>query len=150
MSLLKREAYVLCQDYINNRIQTVKTAMDIAQASANDETKSSAGDKYETGRAMMQLELEKNSVQLVEANKLKQTLDQLDPDKLSDTVQLGSLVTTNHGCFYLSISAGPLKLRGSLVFAVSTASPIGVKLAGLKKGDSFQLNGKDYLVQHVE
>ena len=150
MSQLKREVYNLCQVYINDRIQTVKTAMDIAQASANDETKSSAGDKYETGRAMMQLELEKNSVQLAEANKLKQTLGQLDPDKHTDTVQLGSLVTTNHGHFYLSISAGQLKLKESIVFAVSTASPVGTKLAGLKKGDSFQLNGKEYTIQQVE
>ena len=150
MSQLKREVYNLCQDYINARIQTVKTAMDTAQASANDETKSSAGDKYETGRAMMQLELEKNSVQLAEANKLRQTLSQLDPDKHTDTVQMGSLVTTNHGLFYLSISAGQLNLKDTLVFAISNVSPVGVKLAGLKKGDCFQLNGKEYTIQQVE
>jgi transcription elongation GreA/GreB family factor len=150
VSQLKREVYNLCQDYINTRIHTVRTAMDTAQASANDETKSSAGDKYETGRAMMQLELEKNSVQLAEANKLRQTLIQLDPDKHTDIVQMGSLVTTNHGLFYLSISAGQLKLKETIVFAVSHVSPVGAKLAGLKKGDSFQLNGKEYTIQQVE
>lgn len=124
--------------------------MEAAQASANEETKSSAGDKYETGRAMMQLELEKNAVQLAEATKLKLTLDQIDPGKKSDVVQLGSLVSTTQGHYYISISAGKFDMKGTTVFAVSAASPVGAKLLGLKKGDNVDFNGKTFLITEVE
>ena len=42
-----------------------------AQESANAEEKSSAGDKYETGRAMMQIERDKAAQQLNESMKLE-------------------------------------------------------------------------------
>jgi len=142
MSDLKQQVYTLCQHYIRQRIQTIQQAMDEAQASANEETKSSAGDKYETGRAMMQLELEKNAAQLAEANKLQFTLNQLDPHKVSTGVQVGSLVTTSIGLFYISISAGPLKVDNKTIFAVSAVSPVGMKLMGLHQGDTFQQQGK--------
>ena len=43
-------------DLIGQRMTTAKEAMQQAQESANSEEKSSAGDKYETGRAMGHLQ----------------------------------------------------------------------------------------------
>ena len=48
-----------------------------AQEAANEEGKSSVGDKYETGRAMMQIERDKAAQQLDEALKLKNIIDQI-------------------------------------------------------------------------
>jgi hypothetical protein len=128
---------------------TAQDAITIAQASANEETKSSAGDKYETGRAMMQLEIEKNTVQLGEANKLKQLLDKIDPDKKLNKVQLGSLVITNQGNFYISISVGQLQVNGEKYYAIASTSPIGLKLNGLSERDSFVFNNKDYIIKTI-
>lgn len=120
-----------------------------AQNSANEETKSSAGDKYETGRAMAQLEIEKNMAQLAEAKRLKQTLEQIAPDKITPLIHLGSLVLTNHGNFYVAISAGPFTIQNKSYFAISPASPIGQKLMGLRAEDSFSLNGKEFYIQQI-
>ena len=68
MKSIKQELYKLCQTYIQQRILTAKQAIEAAQQAANNETKSSSGDKYETGRAMMQLEIEKDSAQLSESS----------------------------------------------------------------------------------
>ena len=68
--------------------------MNDAQLSANEEGKSSAGDKYETGRAMMQIEREKAANQLEEALKLKRIIDQLQPDVHHEIATLGSVVIT--------------------------------------------------------
>jgi sortase (surface protein transpeptidase) len=59
LNALKTRLHSLCVSYVGQRIETAQRAIAIAQASANEETKSSAGDKYETGRAMAQLEIEK-------------------------------------------------------------------------------------------
>jgi transcription elongation GreA/GreB family factor len=146
---LKVNLHSLCQAYIEQRIDTAQKAIAIAQASANEETKSSAGDKYETGRAMAQLEIEKNSTQLAEAHKLKAALSQIKPDHPTNTVQPGSLVITNQGNFYIAISAGQLTVDSVNYFSISPASPIGSKLIGLKDGAHFSFNSRAYQIEKV-
>lgn len=145
----KRILYDQCVAYVKQRIDTAQRAIQVAQASANEETKSSAGDKYETGRAMMQLEVERNTVQLSESIKLKQALDQINPEKETTIIQPGSLVTTNQGNFYLAISVGQLVVDTKTYFAVSPTSPIGIKLMEGNVGSSFTFNSKVYTIERV-
>ena len=136
----KADLLVHCQQYVQQRIDTARQAMEAAQESANSESKSSAGDKYETGRAMAQLERDRHAQLLAEALKLEQDLNRLNVEKQHETVQPGSLVFTNRGAFFISISAGKLSLDGTDYFAVSPASPIATALAGRKTGDEITFN----------
>lgn len=134
---------------MEERIASAKTAIQMAQASANEETKSSAGDKYETGRAMAQLEIEKDRVQLSEALKQKQMLDQILPEKKMSVAQLGSLVYTNQGNYFLAIPAGKMEMDGIVYYAVSPASPIGALLMGLNKGTTVTFNSKEIVIEKI-
>ncbi|WP_028980371.1 3-oxoacyl-ACP synthase [Sporocytophaga myxococcoides] len=147
---VKIKLYELCTAFVEQRIASSQKAIEHAQLAANEETKSSAGDKYETGRAMMQLEIEKQSVQLGEAMKLKQVLSQINPEKTSDSIQSGSLVFTDQGNFYISISAGKLDFEGITYFAISPVSPLGALLMTKKSGDVVQLNGKTFTIRKIE
>lgn len=49
---LKEQLLDHCNSYIGLKLETIRHAIANAQESANDDTKSSAGDKHETGRAM--------------------------------------------------------------------------------------------------
>ena len=64
MKDLKKKLYDLCIAYVQGRMDEAKLAIDEAQKASNDDTKSSAGDKYETGREMMQQETDRNMAQL--------------------------------------------------------------------------------------
>jgi transcription elongation GreA/GreB family factor len=149
MNDLKKELHNLCIHYVQNRIDTVKQAIKATQQAANEETKSSAGDKYETGRAMMQQETDRNQAQLNEANKLMVALNQINGNTISKTVEAGSLVITNNGKFYVAISAGTLVVNGETFFVVSLASPIGLNLKGQKVGYEFNLNGRLYKIENL-
>lgn len=140
---------MLCETYVDQRINTIQQAIQQAQASANDETKSSAGDKYETGRAMMQLEIEKNTTQLQEALKLQKILTDTPTDDTDGVVKLGSIVYTNQGNFYIAISAGALTCEQESYFAISVASPIGQLLKGRKVDDQFAFNKKHYIINKI-
>ncbi len=146
---IKRKLFMLCEEYPNEKISIAQEAIDNAQSSANEETKSSSGDKYETGRSMMQLEIEKYSTQLSEGIKLKKVLAQINVDKIYQTVQLGSLVTTNNGNYFISISAGKLNLEGVDYLAISFSSPIGQILAGKKANDAFDFREKSFFITSV-
>jgi transcription elongation GreA/GreB family factor len=146
---LKQKIHTLCHSYVEERITAATQAIRASQASANEETKSSAGDKYETGRAMAQLEIEKNSTQLAEAHKLKQILSQISPDNTAETVQSGSLVITTQGNFYIAIAAGQFIIEGEIYYAISLASPIAHKLLGLRTGDQLTFNKKEFVIKQV-
>lgn len=150
MANTKEKLHALCMDYVEACIASAQQAITAARESANDDTKSSAGDKYETGREMMQQEIDRNRRQLEESQKLKLILEQIDPVKTTDFVQNGSLVSTNYGKFYISISRGQISLEECNYFAVSSVSPIGVKLMRQKEGYEFDFNGKQFRVEKIE
>lgn len=147
---VKKKLYDYCVEFLNRRIDAAQEAIRVAQESANDETKSSAGDKYETGRAMMQLEIEKNATQLEEALKQKKIVDAINIDAQPLKIQNGSLVRTDNGNFFLAISVGMVVIEDKSFAVVSAQSPIGSKLIGLKSGDSFSFGNKTYKVTQVD
>lgn len=150
MKSLKRQLYDQCQAYIDRSIHTIQQALDNALNAAREETKSSVGDKYETGRAMMQIEAEKNASQLTNLQKMAQVIRGIDPEKHTSQIALGSVTITSLGSFYISISAGLLVVDNKSYFAVSPASPIGSKLMGLSAGDAFEHDKKPHTVASVQ
>lgn len=146
---LKERLMKYCREQVEQKIQTAQQAMEAAQQAANEETKSSAGDKYETGRAMMQMERDKNALQLAEAIKLKTTLEQIKLHSKGTPIQAGSLIKTKQANYFLAISLGKVKLEKELFYIISAASPIGQKMIGLKKGEQFSFNGNQILIQEV-
>jgi hypothetical protein len=149
MSELKKELYSQCLSYVQKRMDAAQQAIEEAQKASNDDTKSSAGDKYETSREMMQQETNRNLAQLNEANKLKVILNTVSPAGVSEVAETGSIVITSNGNFYMAIGAGILTVNGENYFAVSPASPIGLKLKGQTAGNEFMLNDKIYLIKKV-
>ena len=145
----KLALYKACQDYAQSRIDEIKLAISSAQNAANSETKSTAGDKHDTARAMMQLDVEQKSKQQAEAEKLKMALAQFSPDSGNSAVGLGSLVQTNAATYYLSISAGKLEIDGKTYFAVSPVSPIAQAMKGKVAGDNFSFNGRSFEIQEL-
>jgi predicted Zn-dependent protease len=150
MSEIKEKLHKQCMDYVEERIASAEHAIAAARESANDDTKSSAGDKYETGREMMQQEIDRHRKQLEESQKLKLILDQIDPSRTTAVVQNGSLVSTNLGRFYISISRGQMQVDDRTYFAVSAASPIGQKFLKQGPGYEFDFNGKLFRIDQVE
>ncbi len=146
---LKHQLYDLCVGYVSKKASDIKQVIDDAVDAANNEEKSSAGDKYETGREMMQQEIELNTARLKELNKQKEILDRINPTIKNVSAQLGALVHTNNGWYYLSIGGGQLKIENKTYYAISASSPIGEVLFGKKTGEEFVLNGKKFVVEQV-
>lgn len=146
---VKAQLYLYCVDYIESRIAAIRTTIEDAREAANNETKSSAGDKYETGREVMQQEIDMNLVRLNELNTLKQTLERITSDKKTDRVAPGSVVLTSNGNYYMAISAGAPTINSERYYAISAASPIGKLLSGKMAGETFSFNGKPFTIEHV-
>ena len=106
---------------IGQNILDIQSAMDAAKDARDSETKSSVGDKYETGRAMAQLEMEKLNEQLSQAVAQRNTLLALDLKRSHSKVDIGSRVETNQGIYFVAIGLGKIEIGKSIIFVISLA-----------------------------
>ena len=138
-----------CQSFVNKRLQTVEAVLSSNQKALQSETKSSAGDKHETGRAMLQLEMEKAGQQLSGIVQMKVVLSKIDVLKSSKNACLGSVIITAKVSYFLSISAGQLVVADKSYFAISVSSPIGKLLLGKQEKDMISFNGKSIVINEI-
>lgn len=146
---LKVELYNKCEAFVNKRLQNVEEVISSNQKALQTETKSSAGDKHETGRAMLQLEMEKAGQQLAGITQMKEILAKINVSKTSEIGHLGSIILTEKANYFLSISAGQLTVDDKNYFAVSVSSPIGRMLLGKKVNEEIIFNGNKIKITQI-
>lgn len=138
----KEAAYDFCDAFVEERLDRIQKSITSIQESLTSETKSSAGDKHETGRAMLQLEREKLGQQLAEAEATKQLLAKVNIIAQFDKIGFGSLVKTSKTNYFLAISAGEFKNGENAIFCISVGTPIGQLLLGKSIGEQIIFNGE--------
>lgn len=149
MSSFKQQLHQYCAQYLAAKLEAVDRAIAEARESAAGETKSSAGDKYETAREMLQQEIDKYLLQRQELLKQQEAMSRIAPDGAGELVVPGSVVHTGNGIFYIAVSVGKAVVDGQTVFIVSPASPAGSLLLGQKAGAVLQWNGKPLRIASV-
>ena len=146
---LKKKLLDHSKALLMKRIEAAKSAMDQAQEAANSEGKSSAGDKYETSRAMGQMEAGMNARQLDEAQRDLAFLSAINPEMVFDSVQTGCIVKTEEFFYFISIGLGNLTVDNLKVIFLSPASPVAKLMEGKKTGENFSFNGRSIKILDV-
>ncbi len=145
----KEKLYDHCEQFVKERLDRIQDRIANIQESLTSETKSTAGDKHETGRAMLQLEREKAGAQLAQVQKLQEVLAKIDVHSSSEIIRLGSIIETSTGNYYLSISVGKIIIDNHTYFAIATNTPIGKLLLGKTIGDHFSFNGNEITIENI-
>ena len=143
---LKKELLEQVFKQIDDKISILQSELKVYKDSAENETKSTAGDKHDTSKSMMQLEQEKMGAQLSDLLNQKSVLLNITVKTKQKSIGLGSLVYTNNGNFFLSIFSKQIILNSVNYFPVSIQSPIGKELLKSKKGSTITINAKQYTV----
>jgi hypothetical protein len=144
----KRKLFSACMALLDEKIKGLYTALDDLTAGAETDSKSSAGDKHETSRAMMQIEHENLSRQLDGLLKEKNELAGIDIGR-SEFIRKGSLIKTNYGYIFLSVALGKITVDAENVITLSPQSPLGKKLLNHSEGDTVETNGIKYEIKEV-
>lgn len=145
----KEEIYKGFEQLLQDKLGLLQQDLDGLFASAQNETKRTAGDKHETALAMLQLEQEKKRQQLSEARIQQSVLQRIDPLIIHHKVAPGALVKTSQGHFFISLALGKIMLKGIPVISLSPQSPLGSQLIGLTAGHELKLNGRTYLILQI-
>ena len=126
---------------LNNKINDLRLILQESYPSMFDDSKSSAGDKHETALAMVQLEQEKLTKQLNILLLQEASMKVIDPTLKHQKITIGSLVETNKGWYYFSISLGQLICQNNAFFALSLEAPLGQIMRGKVAGEQVTFNG---------
>ncbi|PKF74076.1 hypothetical protein [Chryseobacterium sp. PMSZPI] len=143
----KQEIINIVKSKITDKIQYFENLIAETRASNND-TKSSMGDKYETGREMLQQEINNLQRQLNEVLNQQFILQKISSEP-SDKVQNGALVKTNKGLFYISASLGEIIVENQKIMTVSAESPLVKAMFGKKMGDAFTINNINQNIENI-
>ena len=141
-SSAKQAVHAACVSALQERIGQAQAGMEQAREAGTADTKSSAGDKHETARAMAQLEMEKQAVALGNLLEMHHTVIRLDPLQRCTVIKPGALVATDQGTYYISTAAGKLEVEGTTVMAISMQAPIVEFLKGIAPAGSGKFNGR--------
>ncbi len=146
---LKKSLHKHALELLNKKIEVLHHAMAETNESMQTDTKSSAGDKYETGREMMQIELNNLKSQFNQIEQSKTDLQQVNLTTPHTEIGFGSLVSTNLGIYFVSIGLGQVKYLNQNYFFISLASPIGKVLKGCKNGETVSFNGQTLSLNEI-
>ena len=148
LSAFKQQIILTLKMLIEVRLKKLIGNLDDLIESRDSDTKSSMGDKYETGREMIQAEMNNVERQIKLAEDQRKLLERLQ-SKEEGVAGLGSLVCTSNGNYFLGIGLGALEVEKKSVFCISTASPIGKMLLGTKKGERINFRQKEIEILEI-
>ena len=151
MNTFKEKIYQTAIALVKEKINLLKTERKAINDGILEDTKSSAGDKFETGRETMSRDLMTVENQLKQANYEFDELCRFQAIKeASATVQEGSLVQVGTDTYLISVSLGQLVVEGKKLFLLSKNSPLGEILIGKKKNDQVEFRGKSILISELD
>jgi len=150
MNELKATAYEIAISKVKEKMQMFREERNAINQGILEDNKSSAGDKFETGRETMTQDLNTVEKQLKQARFEFDELCRLQSIKgISPTIQEGSLVKIGNDLFLISISLGQINVGNSKVFLLSENSPLGQSLIGRKENEEIQFRGKPMKILEI-
>lgn len=145
----KKAFHQFLVDKITKDLQELKGQVLDLQNELKNDTKSTAGDKHETSRAMNQIEQENIGKRIHETELNLQQLMKLDPLQSMSSAQMGALLQTTMGNLYLGVSLGNIQWEQQSIFCISFNAPIAKVLLHLKEGESFSWQNNTYTLTQI-
>lgn len=134
---------------LQDKIDVYESLLNSLTTDAQNDAKSSAGDKHETTLSKLHIEQEKIALKLKEAYVQLQQINKIDTSKKANQVVNGSLVVTNHVTVLISTALPKITVNNQSVFAISPQSPLGVQLMGKRKEAHVLVNKVEYQILKI-
>ncbi|MEN2281898.1 hypothetical protein AAGF08_07140 [Algoriphagus sp. SE2] len=150
MEDFKSKVFQIAFDLLEEKNKLLSSELKSLEQSIHEDTKSSAGDKYETGREMIRQEIGKVENQYKQNKSFMMEMKHLkESQKPSLKITEGSLVCFGEDWFLISISLGQIIVNKKKVFLLSKNSPLGKELLGKEKGEKIAFRGISKMVKEL-
>lgn len=144
----KKSLFQHISQNISEKLKSLQSDITDLQKGIAEDSKSSAGDKFETAREMAQQELTKLNMQLNEQQRLKSLIDNQSTEP-SSQVQLGAVIQTNKGLFLIGIPIGNYSFEGKPIIGIGLGAPLGQLLLNKKASDQVSFNNQQFIIEAI-
>jgi len=135
-SLAKKEEFVrFLETYTSGRLERHMAQMAELNASLANESKSSAGDKYETSREMINQQINQIAQQINVTRSIQNLLPKIDFAE-KEMLQPGAVFKAGNKLFSWSVSLGKVEFEGESILCISSQSPFAQTCLDAKVGDA--------------
>ena len=134
---------------LNEKLNSIEFLIISAIESRDYDSKSSVGDKHETSRAKIQLEIDNYSKQKLNIIEKLKVLEAIDINKKNNKVENGALLETNVGFFFIAIGLGKWTVNNKQIFIITLASPIGKLMKDKVATSSFRFRNLNYRITKI-
>ena len=137
--LTKSEVIAELDRQLLRKLSYLNTSLKQAIDSRNSDTKSSAGDKFETSREMAQIEIQKIETEISKTQQF-----------ITDLHSKGTqFINTDKGTFLISIPFGKVMVNTTEVFCISNSAPITKQLVNTEISANFEYRGVTYNILDI-
>ena len=137
------------KEIVSLRISEIDKDIKAAITDRNNDSKSTAGDKHETSRALAEIEINKLKLQMSMSQKSLELLNKIDASKKSQQVAFGAIVECQNANYFISIGLGKIEYQNQSIYCISLASDLGKTMATKQKGESFTFNTNTITIQDL-
>lgn len=150
MKPTRKDSFRACLTTIHEKKTILLQGLAELAEGVESESKSTAGDKHETGRAMLNIEQDRLARQFAALEEQETALQRLQQTGGGALIAPGSLIETDRGWFFLTIALGRITVNETSVMTLSPESPLGAQWLGLAAGALSTFNGISYAIVSVE
>lgn len=143
----KQKLIGLCKETQKKIVESAKNAMNEAQDALNEYGPNK--DRYDSFREQLIGRRDMFASQYQKALADMNVLEKINCQELKDKVEFGAIIVSDVSRYIIAISSGKIECDGDTYYAISPAVPLYKAMEGLKKGDSFEFNGKKQTIREL-
>ena len=136
-----------CKQVQKKIVDSAKEAMNDTQQALNEYGPNK--DRYDSFRDQLIGKRDMLSAQYQKAHSEYTVLQKINANTINKVAEFGSVIVTDSCRFFISISAGKINVDGQTYYAISPMVPLFKVMEGLKKGDTFEFNGKRQVIEDI-
>jgi len=146
---LKQRLTNTCLEQIAKNISSAEQLLQNIIESKLSDTKSSAGDKFETSRERLQAEDDRINAVLMNSKKLEVQLKRLNKSPCNK-VEAGAIVITDKANYFIAIGLGKISIDNKNYYTMSPDAPLSKVMWNKKIGESFALNNTSQKIMEIQ
>lgn len=143
----KRKLVEKCLEQQDRNVLNAKSAMDDIQESAVDYGQPQ--EHYDSYKSQLLRKRDVFARQYEQTKIDRELLNKIDIEKECKTAGFGAIVVTDVQKFFICISLGKINFDNEIIFGISPKVPLYRVMDGLGKGNTFEFNGKKYLIKDI-
>ncbi len=146
----KKQLFNFLRRRIHDELNEFNAELNSIDQEIEKETKSSAGDKFETSREMMSQERDRLAQQINYKKSFLKLLGDSDLKMPLSKVEWGSLIELEDYYCLFGIPIGQIEFKGDKIFCISANSPLGKALLNKKKADIIKFNNTSLKIKSIQ